>query len=285
MDEVPCYYDMARDTTLHFKGAKNVDGVDTGYSKQRYTVCLAVSLDGKILKTLIVFRNLKKIPNVKCKNNRIILAVNKSGSMDAPLCKKWIDLVFCTRGNYLCNVKSLLIWDSYGSHKRDDVVDYLKRKCGSEMLLIPSKTTCFTQPLDVGVNAAFKAFLKSEWDAWQRDGPKEYTPSGNRKRPSYQAIIDMVSNAIEQISQDTVKRAFECCGIAAHGAPVSQDRLNERFRHVLSWQQSSGLVPADLEEDDDGDSDDEELVPREDDANSDDEDEDDESDDSDDLIS
>ena len=28
MDETPCYFDMASDQTLHFKGDKDVDGID-----------------------------------------------------------------------------------------------------------------------------------------------------------------------------------------------------------------------------------------------------------------
>ena len=30
MDKTPCYFNMASDQTLHFKGDKNVDDIDTG---------------------------------------------------------------------------------------------------------------------------------------------------------------------------------------------------------------------------------------------------------------
>ena len=33
MDETPCYFNMASDQTLDFKGDKNVDGIDTGHRK------------------------------------------------------------------------------------------------------------------------------------------------------------------------------------------------------------------------------------------------------------
>ena len=35
MDEMACYFDMALDQTLHFKGNKNVDAIDTGHRKLR----------------------------------------------------------------------------------------------------------------------------------------------------------------------------------------------------------------------------------------------------------
>ena len=38
MDEMACYFDMALDQTLHFKGNKNVDAIDTGHRKLRFTV-------------------------------------------------------------------------------------------------------------------------------------------------------------------------------------------------------------------------------------------------------
>lgn len=64
----------------------------------------------------------------------------------------------------------------------------------------------------------------------------------------------MVTNAIHSISLENVKRAFECCGIAAHGASVPEERLNERLRTVLSWRDSHGLVEErELHDDEDDD--------------------------------
>jgi hypothetical protein len=254
MDEVPCYFDMTRDSTLSFRGSKNVDGADTGYRKQRYTICLAISLDGRLLKTMIIFRGLKKIPFVKHPNNKIVVAVSKSGSMDSSMAKTWMDKVFANRGPYFSTTPSVLIWDSYGSHKREDVIEHLQKNYKSKMVLIPAKTTCMAQPLDVAVNASFKTALKNEWAAWLRDAEPEYTPSGYRKRPSYQAIVDMVSLATDAIQPTAVIRAFETCGIAENGQEVPIELLNERLREILLCEESGrGLqeMPPD-ENDDDG---------------------------------
>ncbi len=254
MDEVPCYYDMVRDSTLAFSGPKNVDASNTGQQKQRYTVCLAISLDGRLLKTLIIFRNLKNVPNVNVPNNVIVL-VSKSGSMDSKLAKQWFDKVFSGRGPYFSTKRSVLIWDSYGSHKREDVVDYLKTKYNSNMILIPPKATSFCQPLDVAINSSFKAALKSEWQAWLTGTPPVYTPAGYRQRPSYQAIIDMVANASDTVTPEKIIRAFECCGIVKKGEEVQAEKLNEQLKLVLSWKKETGLVEnqeIEDENDDDG---------------------------------
>ena len=62
MDETPCYFDMASDQTLYFKGNKNVDDIDTGHRKSRFTVTLCCCADGRMVKTLIVFKGLKNVP-------------------------------------------------------------------------------------------------------------------------------------------------------------------------------------------------------------------------------
>jgi CENP-B N-terminal DNA-binding domain/Tc5 transposase DNA-binding domain len=64
MDKVPCYIDMSRDCTLHFRGAKNVEGADTGYRKQRYTVRLFVSLEEKMLLPFLIFRGRERAPKI-----------------------------------------------------------------------------------------------------------------------------------------------------------------------------------------------------------------------------
>ena len=64
MDETPCYFDMASDLTLHVKGDKNVDGVDTGHRKSRFSVTLCCCADGRMVKTLIIFKGLKNAPKL-----------------------------------------------------------------------------------------------------------------------------------------------------------------------------------------------------------------------------
>ena len=79
MDDTPCYFDMTRDNTLAFKGSKNVDSFHTGGRKNRFTVCLAVSLDGR----MIILRDLTKPPD----SLKVSVTTSKSDSMDHTIAK------------------------------------------------------------------------------------------------------------------------------------------------------------------------------------------------------
>ena len=176
MDETPCYFDMASDHSLHFRGERNIDGVDTGHRKSRFTVILCISAHGKIIKPLIIFKGLKKVPQVPPRKD-VVLTVSKGGSTNMSVMEKWIQTCFASRGHYLSSTKSILFMDCFGTHKKEEILSSLKRVCNTEAIFIPPRTTHFLQPLDVCVNASFKAALKSKWQSWLRTGPKLYTVS------------------------------------------------------------------------------------------------------------
>ncbi len=93
MDETPSYFDMASSSTLHFKGEKTVDGLDTGHAKTRFTAVLCVSANGHMIHTLIILKGLKKIPKVKLPA-KIDLAVSGGGSMTTGLMLQWVKNCF-----------------------------------------------------------------------------------------------------------------------------------------------------------------------------------------------
>ena len=81
MDETPCYFDMARDHTS-FKGFKNVDSSHTGGRKKRFTVCLAINLEGKMLKAMVIFHGLKKVPNMNKTHREVFVTVSKTDILE-----------------------------------------------------------------------------------------------------------------------------------------------------------------------------------------------------------
>ncbi len=77
----------------------------------------------------------------------------------------------------------------------------------------------------------------------------------------------MVSNALDKITPETIKRSFQCYGIAAKGEDVPAELLNSRLREIL-LDPGTGLAEAEAvaagdvdEESSAGDSDIEVLQP------------------------
>ena len=112
---------------------------------------------------------------------------------------------------------------------------------------ILAKTTSYMQSLDVSINSPFKTSLRYQWKLWFEKGPKEHTSRGNRKRPSYEYLLKMVSEATKEIEKEVVVRGFECCGIAPGGNRVPIESLYGRLRGILAYQE--GLDEMDLFED------------------------------------
>jgi len=173
----------------------------------RKIVCIC--MDGRVLKAMVILKRLVNVPKCEVPKN-VCLFVSKGGSMSEQLMLNWVDSVFKSRGNFLATTPSLLLMDSHKSHNTDIVIKALKA-LNVATKIIPPKTTPHLQPLDVsgGVNGPFKAKLREEWQDWLVNGKKEYTPAGNRKKPSYEKILQMVSNAVTSIHESTITRSFK----------------------------------------------------------------------------
>ena len=66
MDETACFLDMNSETTIKFRGKKNVEILTSGREKYRVSVILPVTGDGYKLSPLVIFKGeeekaLKKI--------------------------------------------------------------------------------------------------------------------------------------------------------------------------------------------------------------------------------
>ena len=154
MDETPCYFEMASDQTLHFKGDKNVDGIDSGHKKSRFSVTLCCCADGRTVKTLIVFKGLKNVSKLNLPADAEV-TVSMGGSMNTCLMMKWIRSCFTQREPFLARIPSILYMDSYGSHIGGEVSESLRYDCATKALVIPPKMTSALQPLDVSLNSSF----------------------------------------------------------------------------------------------------------------------------------
>ena len=111
---------MTGGCTLDFKGARSVDALHTGHDKTCFTVVICYSMAGHLLKTMVIFKNLKKVP--KCRDPQgIFVAVSPGGSMKEELMLFWLKNVFRARGSFLATEEYLLLFDSHRSHRHQSV--------------------------------------------------------------------------------------------------------------------------------------------------------------------
>ncbi|CAI9715962.1 pogo transposable element with KRAB domain [Octopus vulgaris] len=81
------------------------------------------------------------------------------------------------------------------------------------------------KPLDVLIIGPFKKALRAEWENWFSNGKKKYTNK---------AIVKFVTQGDATLNKETIKCAFECCGIAPRGQTVEHCLLNSCLHDVFS---------------------------------------------------
>ena len=122
--------------------------------------------------------------------------------------------------------------DSFEAHKTEEVIAEFD-KLNINYKYIPPGFTSSLQPLDVCINKPFKDVYKAEWNEWMSNGSHEFTNNGNRKKPSYQTLVDMVSKCVKQLGNDKnlIKKSFVSSGII--NIENSVKNYNQRLKDIL----------------------------------------------------
>ena len=97
------------------------------------------------------------------------------------------------------------------------------KQTNSELAVIPGGLTKELQPLDIGVNRAFKARLRAAWEQWMTEGEHTFTKTGRQRRATYATICQWIVDAWADISVSTVVRAFTKAGIISELPGNSSD--------------------------------------------------------------
>ncbi len=110
--------------------------------------------------------------------------------------------------------ESIIIMDEFKSHSTEPVIDAI-HELGVSYFKILAGLTSSLHPLDISINKSFKLLYREEYDAWLDSPNPIFTKSGNRQKPSYQCIIDMVSRCVTETQDKTeiIKKSFVCTGI------------------------------------------------------------------------
>lgn len=246
MDETPGFFDMISPTTITFKGEKNVEALTTGHEHSRFTVVLCIRMDGKIIKTLIIFKGLKRVPKLILPND-IFVTVSDGGSMNENIMLSWLENCFGFQKS-----SSLLVMDNYSAHTVPNVLNKMN-EYNTKIFLLPARTTHYTQPLDVGINGPFKTSLRNEWENWFAKSTPIFTPKGYRKSPTYQDVVNFVHSALKTISKESISKSFYTCGISEQGRCIPSILMNERLKKIVENGNDTELsLSYELEEEIDG---------------------------------
>lgn len=114
---------------------------------------------------------------------------------------------------YTPDQRALLVWDSFRGHLTDAVKDLLARR-NVEVAVIPGGLTPVLQPLDKCINKPFKTKVRSQYQTWMVNGPFTYTPSGKKRAPSKELVLQWIQKAWQEIPADLIANSFKCCGIS-----------------------------------------------------------------------
>jgi hypothetical protein len=196
-------------------------------------VVVTVSAAGAMLVGYIIFKGLKKAPNCVYPPN-VVATASKSGTMNTELMADYLDKIIKPVVSTQ-NGESLMLLDQFRAHSTAPVMEKF-RSLNVKPLLIPGGFTHCLQPLDVSINKPLKEAFKAEWSQWMIAEQPVITRGGNRQRPSYQKIVDMLGRSLDRISPTIIRNSFGSCGLAEY-APLTDQfvgGLNPRLRQVLT---------------------------------------------------
>ena len=109
--------------------------------------------------------------------------------------------------------RALLVWDSFHGHLTEDVKALLARR-HVDVAVIPGGLTPVLQPLHKCINKPFKTKVRAQYQAWMVNGPFTYTPSGKKRPPSKEVILQWIHRAWQEIPAELIAHSFKSCGIS-----------------------------------------------------------------------
>ena len=103
------------------------------------------------------------------------------------------------------DVVPILFLDSYHCHMMNSVVNAIQ-DLGVQVEHIPGGCTSLYQPVDIGINKPFKAFLCKVWEKWMIN---EGIRSGPTSPPTRELIAKWASYAKDQIKEMHIRKIVE----------------------------------------------------------------------------
>ncbi|XP_046880826.1 uncharacterized protein LOC124470774 [Hypomesus transpacificus] len=208
MDEVPMFFDAPQ--TVASVGEKSVKVTTTGLERTHFTAVLSCMADGTKLPPCIIFKRVT-MPREKFPPGCFVMC-NKEGRVNKEVMSEWLKVCWRKRPGSIFNPEGLLIMDSRAEHKTEKIKKTIKEQ-RSQLAIIPGGLTCKLQPLDVGVNHAFKVYVREEWEKWMSEGQHKFTPAGKLKKAKFSDACSWVVTAWNRVKQSTIVNSFIKVGV------------------------------------------------------------------------
>jgi len=255
-DEIPMQYDLSHDSTLSLKGKKQIDIISHNGSKNRFYLCPAVTSDGEVLGTLILFvyksqKNKKtncfrQYPKKfeKFKNSVIPLMIrfNPSGFNNEKIFGEWVDKVLVTlwaKNKVGPKKKLVFVIDAESFHSAQTIKDKLALM-EIDLIIIPGGTTSILQPLDVALNKPFKDQMRKIYTNWltkqvMDDNIEEaLTNTGYLRQPTTEDLLEWVRESKDKMKKDHILTSFDTTGITNSDKQLElMEKLKINFDHLL----------------------------------------------------
>jgi len=78
--------------------------------------------------------------------------------------------------------------------------------------------------------------MRVRWDEWFKNGEngvKHLTKLGFRQKPSYQWMVNSVSESLKALPKDKIAESFVRCGITSRGQDFDNSYLHSTLRDLL----------------------------------------------------
>jgi len=190
MDDAPLTFDIPVNGTVEKTGTPTVSIRTKGNEKPSFTVVLGCKANGQKLPPMVIFKR-KTLPKGTFPVG-IIVKVNPKGWMGEEKMSEWLREIYARRPDgFFHTSPALLIYDSMCAHLTETVKSQVK-KTNSKLTVTPGGLTKELQPLDTGVDRAFKAKLRAAWEQWMTEGEHTFTKTGRQRRASYGTICQWI---------------------------------------------------------------------------------------------
>jgi transposase-like protein len=264
MDQTPLPFTFNKGKGYDNTGTSTVwhRGAASGLEKRQCTVQLTVFADGDCLKPLLIFRGKGLRITAKEKkehDSRVVVRFQENAWCDKEVMKFWINSMWKRPFQEAQHRAKLLVADMHRAQTTDEVKELLEKSCHTSIALVPPGTTGLVQPLDVAINAEFKAIVDRLQNEHMHANLNLYIENKMTASQRRVLITKWVGQAWDEVSakKDMIKRAFEKCGISV---PIDGSRdscINiEGLSDYKVEEQEEGLYVMDTDSDVESESDD-----------------------------